>query len=64
MFTVRVRVRVRVRARAREWNFFFSRVKVTKICVLLVAVQHSDIRPTLRDIMMYSQDWCMKNLSI
>ena len=56
MFTVRVRVRVRVRARAWEWNYFcfFSGVKVTKTCVLLswdVAVQRSDVRPTLRDVM-------------
>ena len=53
-------VRVRVRARAREWNyfcFFFLCVKVTKTCVLLVAVQRSDVRPTLCDVMMmYSQD--------
>ena len=62
MFTVRVR--------GREWNYFcfvfFLCVKVTKTCVLLswhVAVQRSDIRPTLRDVMMmYSQDRYMKNL--
>ena len=40
--------------------FFFLCVKVTKTCVLLswhVAVQRSDIRPTLRDVMMmYFQD--------
>ena len=37
-------------------GFFFSLcVKVTKTCVLLylnVAVQRSDVRPTLRDVMM------------
>ena len=35
--------------------FFFLCVKVTKTCVLLswdVAVQRSDVRPTLRDVMM------------
>ena len=44
--------------------FFFSFcVKVTKTCVLLIAVQCSDVRPTLRDVMMmYSQDRYMKNL--
>ena len=44
--------------------FFLSLcVKVTKTCVLLVAVQCSDVRPTLRDVMMmYSQDRYMKNL--
>ena len=46
--------------------FFFLCVKVTKTCVLLswdVAVQRSDVRPTLRDVMMmYSQDRYMKNL--
>ena len=43
--------------------FFFPCVKVTKTCVLLVAVQRSDVRPTLRDVMMmYSQDRYMKNL--
>ena len=44
--------------------FFFPLcVKVTKTCVLLVAVQRSDVRPTLRDVMMmYSQDRYMKNL--
>ena len=40
--------------------FIFLCLKVTKTCVLLswdVAVQRSDIRPTLRDVMMmYSQD--------
>ena len=60
---------VRVRARVREWNyllFFFSSVlKVTKTCALLVAVQRSDVRPTLRDVMMmYSQDQYMKNLPL
>ena len=45
------------------WVFFFLCVKVTKTCVLLVAVQRSDVRPTLRDVMMmYSQDRYMKNL--
>ena len=57
MFTVRVRVRVRVRvsAKVREWNyfsFFFLCIKVRKTCVLLIAVQHSDVRLTLRDVMM------------
>ena len=43
--------------------FFFHCVKVTKTCVLLVAVQRSDVRPTLCDVMMmYSQDLYMKNL--
>jgi len=46
--------------------FFFLCIKVTKTCVLLswnVAVQRSDVRPTLRDVMMmYSQDRDMKNL--
>ena len=43
--------------------FFFLFLKVTKTCVLLVAVQRSDVRPTLRDVMMmYSQDRYMKNL--
>ena len=65
MFTVRVRVRARVR----EWNyfcfFFFLCVKVTKTCVLLVAVQRSDVRLTLCDVMMmYSQDRYMKDLPI
>ena len=63
MFTVMVRVRVR--ARVREWNYFcfFLCVKVTKTCVLLIAVQHSDVRPTLCDVMMMlSQDRYMKNL--
>ena len=35
-------------------SVFFSGVKVTKTCVLLswdVAVQRSDVRPTLRDVM-------------
>ena len=32
--------------------FFFLCVKVTKTCVLLVPVQRSDVRPTLRDVMM------------
>ena len=36
---------------------------MTKTCVLLVAVQRSDVRPTLCDVMMmYSQDRYMKNL--
>ena len=57
MFTVRVRVR----ARPREWItvFFFLCVKVTKTFVLFswhVTVQRSDVRPTLRDVMMYSKD--------
>ena len=30
--------------------FFFLCVNVTKTCVLLVAVQHSDVRPTLCDV--------------
>ena len=45
--------------------FFSLCVKVTKTCVLLswhVAVQRSDVRPTIRDVMMmYSQDRYMKN---
>ena len=46
-------------------GFFFLCVKVTKTCILLVAVQRSDVRPTLHDIMMmYSQDRYMKNLPI
>ena len=49
-------------------SFFFLCIKVTKSCVLLswhVAVQRSDIRPTLRDVMvMYSQDRYMKDLPI
>ena len=45
--------------------FFSLCVKVTKTCVLLVAVQRSDVRPTLCDVMMmYSQDRYMKNLPL
>ena len=64
MFTVRVRVRVR----PREWIsvvVFFLCVKVTKTFVLVswhITVQCSDIRPTLRDVMMYSKDRYMENL--
>ena len=44
---------------------FFSCVKVTKTCVLLVAVQRSDVRLTLCDVMMmYSQDRYMKKLPL
>ena len=46
--------------------FFFLCVKVTKTFVLLswhVTAQRSDVRPTLRDVMMmYSKDRYMKNL--
>ena len=48
--------------------FFFLCVKMTKTCVLLswhVAVQCSDIRPTLRDVMViFPQDRYMKNLPL
>ena len=46
--------------------FFFLCVKVTKTFVLLswhVTVQRSDVRPTLRDVMMmYSKERYMENL--
>ena len=45
--------------------FFFLCVKVTKTFVLFswhVTVQRSDVRPTLRDVMMYSKDRYMENL--
>ena len=46
--------------------FFFLCVKVTKTFVLLswhVTVQHSDVRPTLCDVMMmYSKERYMENL--
>ena len=47
--------------------FFFLCVKVTKTFVLLswhVTVQHSDVRPAVRDVMiMYSKERYMENLS-
>ena len=49
-------------------GFFSLCVKVTKTCVLPswdVAVQRSDVRPTLCDVMMmHSQDRYMKNLPV